>query len=378
MKDAPIRGLEGVIATDTRICDLDGANGVLAYCGYDVPEMVRQKARFEEIAYLLWHRELPTRAQLREFDERLKAERKLSPGMLRALRQLPPGGQRTAALRGGVGVLGLFDPEAEDDAPEANFRKALRITAKIPTIIAAQHRLAAGLRPLSPRKGLGHAANFLYMITGEAPDKEDARALDATLVLYAEHEINASTFAARVVASTMSDIYSAVTAGIGAVKGPLHGGAGLAVMETLREIGTPEAVEPFVEKALAQRRRFMGFGHRVYARSGDPRAGVLVQLAGEICRRPGRDGKWFEVARALDHAVQSRKGVIPNVDFYSAPLWQGLGIPMELFVPIIVMSRVAGWTAHILEQKADNRLIRPRARYVGTPGRSYKTLRSRG
>lgn len=378
MEDAPIRGLEGVVATDTRICDLDGTNGVLAYCGYDVPEMVRKKARFEEIAYLLWHRELPTRAQLREFDARLKAERKLPPGILRALRQLPPGGQRTAALRGGVGILGLFDPEAEDDAPEANFRKALRITAKIPTIIAAQHRLAAGLRPLSPRKGLGHAANFLYMLTGEAPDKEDARALDATLVLYAEHEINASTFAARVVASTMSDIYSAVTAGIGAVKGPLHGGAGLAVMETLREIGTPEAVEPFVERALAQRRRFMGFGHRVYARSGDPRAGVLVQLAEEICRRPGRESKWFDVARALDGAVQGRKGVIPNVDFYSAPLWQGLGIPMELFVPIIVMSRVAGWTAHILEQKADNRLIRPRARYTGAPKRPYKTPRGRG
>ena len=378
MEDAPVRGLEGVVAADTRICDLDGVNGVLAYCGYDVPEMARKKARFEEIVYLLWHRELPNREQLKAFDEKLKAERRLSPELLRALRRIPPGEQRTAALRAGVGVMGLFDPEAEDDAPEANFRKALRLTAKMPTLIAAQHRLAAGLKPLAPRRGLGHAANFLYMITGEAPDRDDARALDATLVLYAEHEINASTFAARVVASTMSDIYSAVTAGVAALKGPLHGGAGLAVMETLREIGEVENVEPFVEAAFARKRLFMGFGHRVYTRSGDPRAGVLVQLAEEVCRRPGRESKWFDMAKALDRAVQSRKGVIPNVDFYSAPLWRGLGIPMELFVPVIAMSRVAGWTANVLEQQADNRLIRPRARYVGAARRPYKTLGSRG
>ena len=378
MEDAPVRGLEGVVAADTRICDLDGVNGVLAYCGYDVPEMVRKKARFEEIVYLLWHRELPNREQLKAFDEKLKAERRLSPELLRALRRIPPGEQRTAALRAGVGVMGLFDPEAEDDTPEANLRKALRLTAKMPALIAAQHRLAAGLKPLAPRRGLGHAANFLYMITGEAPDRDDARALDATLVLYAEHEINASTFAARVVASTMSDIYSAVTAGVAALKGPLHGGAGLAVMETLREIGEVENVEPFVEAALARKRLFMGFGHRVYTRSGDPRAGVLVQLAEEVCRRPGRESKWFDMAKALDRAVQSRKGVIPNVDFYSAPLWRGLGIPMEIFVPVIAMSRVAGWTANVLEQQADNRLIRPRARYVGAARRPYKTLGSRG
>ena len=378
MEDAPVRGLEGVVAADTRICDLDGVNGALAYCGYDVPEMVRKKARFEEIVYLLWHRELPNREQLKAFDEKLKAERRLSPELLRALRRIPPGEQRTAALRAGVGVMGLFDPEAEDDAPEANFKKALRLTAKMPVLIAAQHRLAAGLKPLAPRRGLGHAANFLYMITGEAPDGDDARALDATLVLYAEHEINASTFAARVVASTMSDIYSAVTAGVAALKGPLHGGAGLAVMETLREIGEVENVEPFVEAALARKRLFMGFGHRVYAKSGDPRAGVLVQLAEEARRRPGRESKWFDMAKALDRAVQSRKGVIPNVDFYSAPLWRSLGIPMELFVPVIAMSRVAGWTANFLEQQADNRLIRPRARYVGAARRPYRTLASRG
>ncbi len=378
MEDTPVRGLEGVIAADTKICSLDGVNGILGYYGYDVPEMVRKKVTFEEVVYLLWHGELPTRENLKEFDQAMKAERALSPALMRALRQIPPGEQRTAALRGGVGILGLFDEEAEDDSPEANRSKALRLTAKMPTIVAAQHRLAAGLKPLNPRRGLGHAANFLYMITGVAPDKIDARALDATLVLYAEHEFNASTFATRVVTSTMSDIYSAVTAGISALKGPLHGGAGLAVMETLREIGEVENVEPFVEAALARKRLFMGFGHRVYTRSGDPRASVLIELAEEVCRQPGRNAKWFDMARALDHAVQSRKGVIPNVDFYSAPLWQGLGIPMELFVPIIAMSRVAGWTANILEQQADNRLIRPRARYTGPEKRRYRTMRSRG
>ncbi len=377
MEDAPIRGLEGVIAADTRICSLDGENGVLGYYGYDVPEMVRKRVTFEEVVYLLWHGELPTRERLKEFDKAMKAERALSSGMLRALKQVPPGEQRTAALRGGLGIQGLFDPEAENSSVEANRRKALRLTAKMPTIVAAQHRLAAGLKPLNPRKGLGHAANFLYMITGKTPDRIDARALDATLVLYAEHEFNASTFATRVVTSTMSDIYSAVTAGVSALKGPLHGGAGLAVMETLREIGDIKNVEPFVEAALARKRLFMGFGHRVYTRSGDPRASVLIQLAEEVCHRPGRDAKWFDMARALDNAVQSRKGVIPNVDFYSAPLWQGLGIPMELFVPIIAMSRVAGWTANILEQQADNRLIRPRARYTGPEKRRYRTLRSR-
>jgi len=376
MTEQPIRGLEGIIAVDTSLCDLDGVEGRLAYRGYDVPEMVRKGVTFEEIVHLLWEGELPGRARLKDFAAALAAERALPKEMGKALRAVPPGRQRTAALRGAVGILGLFDPEAEDPSPEANRRKALRLVAKMPTLVAAQHRIAAGERPLQPRKGLGHAANFLYMLFGRPPEKEDAKALDASLTLYAEHEINASTFTSRVVTSTLSDIYSAVTAAVGALKGPLHGGAGLAVMETLEEIGSLADVEPFVEKALAAKRLFMGFGHRVYGKGGDPRAGVLVEIAEAVCRRRGAD-KWFDMARALDQAVRSRKGVIPNVDFYSAPLWRGLGIPMELFVPVIAISRVAGWTANILEQQADNRLIRPRARYVGPPKRAYKTLRGR-
>ncbi|MEE9275740.1 MAG: citrate/2-methylcitrate synthase [bacterium] len=377
MTEDLIRGLEGVLAAETAICDLDGAGGRLAYCGYDVPEMVRRGVTYEETVYLLWHGELPGRDRLKEFRAALAAERRLPPEVVRAMRLTPPGADRMSALGAAVGMLGLFDPEAGEEGIEADRRKALRITAKIPTWVAAQDRIAAGLRPLQPRKGLGHAANFLYMLFGETPEKADARALEASLILYAEHEMNASTFTARTVSSTLSDVHSAVSAGIGALKGPLHGGAGLAVMETLEEIGDPARVESFVEEALARKRLLMGFGHRVYGRSGDPRQSVLREMAEEVGRRRGR-ARWFEIARSLDRAVQSRKGVIPNVDFYSAPLWDALGISKNLFVPVIAAARVAGWTANILEQKSDNRLIRPRARYTGAGRRPYKTLRSRG
>jgi citrate synthase len=246
----------------------------------------------------------------------------------------------------------------------------------MPVIAAAIHRTARGEKPLSPRKGLGHAANFLYMVFGEKPDKQDVRALDASLVLYAEHENNASTFTGRVVASTLSDIYSAVTAAIGSLKGPLHGGAGLAVMDTLEEIGDAKNADSFLEKALADKRLLMGFGHRVYHRSGDPRAAILMNMARETCRRRGAE-KWFDIAHALDQGVQIRKGIIPNVDFYSAPLWRGLGLPPSLFIPVITVSRVAGWCANILEQQEKNRLIRPRASYIGASNRAYKSLRGR-
>ena len=376
MPDDVVRGLEGIVAVETSICDLDGEGGRLAYRGYDVPDMARRGVTYEEIVYLLLNGELPDRAALKAFSAELIAERKLPGDLLRAIKLIPPATHRMAALRGAVGMLGLYDPEAEDESPEANRRKAVRLIARMPVVAAAIHRAGEGEKPLSPRKGLGHAANFLHMVFGEKPDKADVKALDTSLVLYAEHEINASTFTGRVVASTLSDIYSAVTAAIGSLKGPLHGGAGLAVMETLEEIGEAENAEPFLEKALAEKRLLMGFGHRVYYRSGDPRAAVLMGIAEETCRRRGAD-KWFDIARALDRGVQSRKGIIPNVDFYSAPLWRGLGLPTGLFVPIIAVSRVAGWCANILEQQGDNRLIRPRARYTGAPKRAYKSLRGR-
>ncbi len=370
------RGLEGVIAAETSICNLDGEGGKLAYFGYDVPDMARRGVTYEEIVYLLLSGELPDRAALKAFSAELISERALPRELLRAMKLIPPEAHGMAALRGAAGMLGLYDPEAEDESPEANRRKAIRLIAKMPSLVAALHRTAAGEKPLNPRRGLGHAANFLYMLFGEKPDRADVRALDASLVLYAEHEINASTFTGRVVASTLSDIYSAVTAAIGSLKGPLHGGAGLAVMETLEEIGEADNAEAFVVKALAEKRLLMGFGHRVYYRSGDPRAALLIELAEEACRRHGEE-KWFDIARALDVAVHSRKGIIPNVDFYSAPLWRGMGLAPGLFVPIITVSRVAGWCANILEQQAGNRLIRPRAVYTGPAHRPYKTLRGR-
>ena len=237
-------------------------------------------------------------------------------------------------------------------------------------------RVRTGKRPLAPRAGLPHAANFLYMLAGRKPKVVQVRAFDAALVLYAEHELNASTFTARVIASTLADMHSAVSGALGALKGPLHGGAGEAVMRTLEEIGAPDHAAAFTERALAERRRLMGFGHRVY-KAGDPRARILKTLAAKACQQSGQ-GIWFDIAVQLHEAVNRQKGLIPNVDFYSAPLFAALGIPVDLFVPVIAVSRIAGWTAHLLEQYADNRLIRPRADYVGAPRRTFQPLAERG
>jgi len=372
MADAVIKGLEGVMAASSALCDLDGENGRLAYRGYDIGDLVAGGATFEEVTYLLWQGELPTPHQLQAFKSELTGERNIRPEVVRAMRLYPNWAAPMAALRAAVAMQGLYDAEAEDDSLEANRRKAVRLTAKLPTMVATYHRIRSGQGELLPRADLDHGENFLHMLSGRIPDPAIARALDASLVLYAEHELNASTFTARCVASTRSDLYSAVTAALGALKGPLHGGAGEAVMRTLEEIGTLENVEPFVKKALAEKRRFMGFGHRVY-RAGDPRAAILRAMAEDVCRRTGQ-GRWYEMSRRLHEVVNREKGLIPNVDFYSASLWLATGIPVDLFVPVIAIARVAGWTAHLLEQYADNRLIRPRAAYTGPARRRYVAL----
>jgi citrate synthase len=278
-------------------------------------------------------------------------------------------------LQTGVALLGGHDPDAEDGSPEAQRRKATRLVAQVASLTAAFHRIRQGKRPLPPRQGLSHAANFLYMLRGKNPTPVNARAFNAALVLYAEHELNASTFTARVIASTLADMHSAVSGAVGALKGPLHGGAGEAVMRTLEEIGAPERAEAFTETTLAEKRRLMGFGHRVY-RAGDPRARILKALAAKACQKSGH-GIWFDIAVRLHEAVQQRKGLIPNVDFYSAPLFAALEIPVDLFVPVIAVSRIGGWTAHLLEQYADNRLIRPRADYVGPGRRAFAAAAAR-
>jgi citrate synthase len=369
-----VRGLEGVVAAESALCDLDGANGRLAYRGYDIAELAGQ-ATFEEVLHLLWNGELPSRAQLDGLKGELVAARPIPEALSSAFRQLPKDGDPMRALQLSAATLGMFDPDKTDSSREANRRKAIRLTSQLATAMCAHHRVRSGKDPVPPAKDLGHAANFLYMLSGQRPTDVNTRAFDASLVLYAEHELNASTFTTRVISSTLSDMHSAVAGGIGALKGPLHGGAGEAVMLTLQEIGRIEEVGPFVEKALAAKRRLMGFGHRVY-RAGDPRAGILRGLAEEACRLSGQ-GMWFEMAVKLHEHVNKAKGLIPNVDFYSAPLFYALGIPVDLFTPVIAASRIAGWTSHILEQHDDNRLIRPRAHYTGPGRRTYAPLSKR-
>jgi citrate synthase len=368
------KGLEGVVAAETTLCDLDGANGRLAYRGYDIADMAGQ-ATFEEVLHLLWLGELPTRARLDALNGGLVAARPIPDALIEAHRLLPKDVDPMRALQFSVAMLGMYDPDTADNSREANLRKAVRLTAQLATAICAHHRVRSGKEPVPPARDLGHAANFLYMLTGQRPSDVNGRAFDASLVLYAEHEMNASTFTTRVISSTLSDMHSAVAGGVGALKGPLHGGAGEAVMLTLKEIGRLEEVGPFVERALAAKRRLMGFGHRVY-RGGDPRAAILRRLADEACRLSGQ-GIWFEMAVKLHEHVNKAKGLIPNVDFYSAPLFYALGIPVDLFTSVIAASRIAGWTSHILEQHADNRLIRPRGAYTGPGRRTYVPLGKR-
>lgn len=371
---ALVKGLEGVIAAETALCDLDGANGRLAYRGYDIADLAG-KVTYEEVAHLLWHGELPNRAQFDALSAELVAARPLPEALIQVYRLLPRDVDPMRALQLSAAMLGMFDPDRTDNSRAANLRKAIRLTAQFASAITSHHRIRLGKDPVPPSKDLGHAANFLYMLTGERPSEVNTRAFDASLILYAEHEMNASTFTTRVISSTLSEMHSAVAGGIGALKGPLHGGAGEAVMLTLKEIGRVEEVEAFVERALAARRRLMGFGHRVY-RAGDPRAAILRGLAEEACRLSGQ-GQWFEMAVKLYERVNRAKGLIPNVDFYSAPLFYSLGIPVDLFTPVIAAGRIAGWTAHILEQHADNRLIRPRGAYTGPGRRPFVPLEKR-
>jgi citrate synthase len=377
MIDIPglVRGLEGVIAAPTAICELDGVNGRLAYGGYDIAELA-EGSSFEETVYLLWHSELPTRGQLAELSGELARSRAIPEGLKQALRLYPKGANSMAALRAAVAQLGLYDRESEEITPEAIRRIAVRLTAQMATVVAANQRVQEGKEPIEPRADLSHAANFLYMLSGREPHPRDARALDVSLILYAEHEMNASSFAARVTASTLSDVYSAVTSGVATIKGPLHGGAGEAVMRTLEEIGSVARVEEFTMDALAKKRRFMGFGHRVY-KSGDPRAAILRGMADEATARAG-ERKWFEMSEKLHEVVHREKKLHPNVDFYSASLFAALGIPAELNVPIITIARIAGWTAQLFEQYGDNRIFRPRAAYTGPGRREYAAVDQRG
>jgi len=370
-----IRGLEGVVAAETRLCDLDGTHGRLAYAGYDIEDLAR-RATFEEVCHLLWWGELPTAAQLDKTTLALIAARAIPQELIQAFGLTPKDTDPMRVLQAAVAMLGMRDPDATDNSRAANLRKAVRLTSQLATAICAHHRVRSGQEPVAPAPDLSHAANTLYMLTGRRPTAVVAKAFDASLTLYAEHELNASTFTTRVIVSTQSDMHSAVAGGVGALKGPLHGGAGEAVMRTLMEIGEVKNVDAFTQKALAEKRRLMGFGHRVYT-AGDPRAAILRGMAEEACRQSGQF-KWYEMAVKLHERVHAAKTLIPNVDFYSAPLFYSLGIPVDLFTPVIAAARIAGWTANIVEQHDDNRLIRPRGDYVGPTRRAFVPLHTRG
>lgn len=362
------KGLAGVVASDTALSFIDGERGVLAYRGYDIHDLAREGS-FAETVYLLWNDRLPTRDELEEFEARLASERALDPSLVDAIRRAPTDVPAMAVLRTGVSAAGLHDPDAEDGSPEANRRKAARLVAKIPTIIAAFQRLRNGQEPLDPREDLSHAANFLYMVRGEEPSETAERALDRTLLLYLDHGFNASTFTCRVIASTLSDMHSAITGGVGALKGDLHGGANARAMEMLLEIGEEENVVPYLDDALERKQKIMGFGHRVY-RVEDPRATHLRRMSEELTRTRGME-KWYRISRRLEEEMTGRKGIYPNVDFYCATVYYALGLPTDLYTPLFAAGRVGGWAAHVMEQLADNRLIRPRAEYVGATDREY-------
>lgn len=361
------RGLEGVIALDTSICDIDGQKGTLVYCGYDIGDLARNTS-FEEVAYLLWNSELPDRQQLDHLNRALVSERILPPMVHDVLAMTPEDANPMAVLVTAVSALALFDGEVDDATHAANYRKSIRLTARIPTILAAFDRRRNGRTPLHPLRERSTAANFLYMLHGEEPGEAAERTFDACLVLHAEHGLNASTFAARVISATLTDIYSAVAGAIGALKGPLHGGANIKVMDMLAEIDRSGAdPREWVLEKLRRKERIMGFGHRVY-KTTDPRAAILREMVDELSAERG-SRKWFEMSMVIMETVEKEKGLYPNVDFFSASVYGTLDIPTDLFTPIFALSRITGWTAHLLEQWKDNRLIRPRAAYVGAKGR---------
>jgi citrate synthase len=371
----PGAGLRNVAVSESRISSIDGERGILAYRGIDIHALA-EAATFEETAFLLHEGRLPLRRELEGFGAELARERVVPDAVLSLARQLPRQAHPMASLRTLVSALGAFDRDAEDDSPEGQGRKSRRLIAQMATLVAAIDRLRRGLIPLAPEGGLSHAASFLHMLHGQRPSPSAARALDVALVLHADHEFNASTFAARVAASTLADVHGAVTAAVATLKGPLHGGANEAVMKMLEEIGSVAGVEAFVRAALAQKKKIMGFGHAVY-RTEDPRATHLRRMSRALGEETG-EPKWYALSERLEALVKAQKGLNPNVDFYSASVYRALGIPTDLFTPVFAVSRIAGWTAHVREQLANNKLIRPEADYQGLRDVPYVPLDQRG
>ena len=355
-------GLQDVVAATSSICWIDGQKGVLSYRGIDIHDLA-EHSTFEEVCYLLWFGRLPKQTDLDEMTTVMGRSRALPEPVLQLLKSLPPDAAPMDVLRTAVSMLSHYDPDAGANDNAANLRKTYRLTGQIASIVAAADRIRNGQEPVCPDSGLSHAANFVYMLTGKKPDATAERALDVALILHADHEFNASTFAARVTVATLTDIHSAITAAIGTLKGPLHGGANQDVMRMLIDIGETERAETYIKEALARKQKISGFGHRVY-RTEDPRATHLRRMSRDLSESSGTR-KWFETSRVIEEVVKREKNINANVDFYSATVYYNLGIPVDLFTPLFAVSRISGWTAHVLEQLDNNRLIRPRADYTG-------------
>ena len=362
---SPARGLDGIVVASTRLSDVRGDVGKLVYCGYDIDELAG-KVTYEEVVHLLHHDRLPTAVELAELRGTLAGFRDLPRAIKQIIQKIPRNAPPMHAVRSVVSMLGCFDTTADDDSMHAQRRKALRLVAQIPVITAYFHRHRQGLPLIDPDPTLGEAANFLYMVNGEPPNAEMEGTMDVCYVLHAEHGMNASTFAARVTIATLSDMYSAITSAIGTLKGPLHGGANEGVIKMLLEIGSPEGVDAYIEDALAQKKKIMGIGHRVY-KVLDPRAPHLQRMSRILSAKIG-EPKWIQMSERIAELMLQKKGLNANVDFYSATVYYSLGIPTDLFTPIFAIARTAGWTAHVLEQLADNRLIRPQSLYTGPVG----------
>jgi citrate synthase len=372
-EDTVQRGLEDVVALESRICFIDGKGGRLIYEGYDIRDLARLST-FEEVAYLLWYGRLPNRSQLDELRDRLASLRILPPEVEELLRTIPLDAAPMDLLRTAVSALAIYEP-AEARPGGSSIGGAQRLTAVLPSILGSFHRRRAGLPALTPRPDLDHAGYVLWAIRNIEASELDRRALDVALILHADHELNASTFAARVTASTLSDLYSSVTSAIGALKGPLHGGANERVMELLEEIRTPDRVEEVIQAKLARHERIMGFGHRVY-KVEDPRATILREWSLKVGTERG-DTRYYDLLRKVEWVVHREKGLYPNVDLYSGSVYTPLGVPKDLFTPLFAVSRVAGWTAHVLEEYQDLRLIRPTAQYRGPTDLAYVPIGER-
>lgn len=368
-------GLEDIVAASSSICDVNGKEGRLIYQGYDIHDLA-EHSTFEEVVYLLWYGRLPTKTELETITKELRINRKLPDDVVKAMKAYPKNASPMEVLRTTVSLLSMYDTEAQDNGRQANVRKATRLTAQLPTIVAYWDNIRNGKEPVAPKEDISIAANFLYLLkNGKLPDEVETKSLDVALILHADHELNASTFAARVAAATETDIYSAITAAIGTLKGPLHGGANQEVIKMLLEIGSPEKVRGYIEKMFEDHKKVMGFGHRVY-KTEDPRAVHLKKMSEELGKRGG-ELKWFSMSREIEELVRKDKGLYANVDFYSASVYYMLGIPIDLFTPIFAISRMSGWAAHVLEQYSNNRLIRPRAEYTGASNLKYIAMDQR-